>query len=178
VRRATKEEAFADMAKRFGSVTSPRGCVMCALARGERDRALVVREEEHAVVVLDRYAASRGHLLVVVRPHVERVADLRLPHHLEIQRTVWQANVLVEQVLRPRRVYSATLGSSSPAGAAPNTPSLATSFPHLHVHVVPVHEDGEDARPAVVFSWSASLWLYEDAEAETLASELRAAWPT
>lgn len=52
------------------------------------------------------------------------------------------------------------------------------SFPHFHVHVLPVYETGDGARPAHVFSWSAGVLVYEDAEAGELARTLRAAWPS
>jgi hypothetical protein len=45
------------------------------------------------------------------------------------------------------------------------------------VHVLPLYETGEGARPAHVFSWSAGVLVYEDEEARDLAARLRAAWP-
>ena len=47
----------------------------------------------------------------------------------------------------------------------------------LHVHVIPIHEEGESAPPAAAFSWTAGVWLYDPGEAEQLAQELRAGWP-
>jgi diadenosine tetraphosphate (Ap4A) HIT family hydrolase len=109
---------------------------------------------------------------VVVRGHVERITDLPLATHLEVQRIVWEANMTLEKVFTPRRIYTATLGSPSSASLDPP----AMSFPHLHVHVIPIHEDGESARPAAVFSWTAGVWLYDEGEAEELARMLHAAW--
>lgn len=172
MRRVSKDEALADMAAR-GFVRAASGrCQMCDLAIRGSDPSLRVHEDEHAVVVLDRYASTRGNLMVVARRHVERVTELPLSTHLEVQRLVFEANVTLEEVFAPRRIYTATLGSPS----APATDPPAMSFPHLHVHVIPVHEDGETARPAVVFSWSAGLWLYDEGEAEQIARDLRAAW--
>jgi diadenosine tetraphosphate (Ap4A) HIT family hydrolase len=180
MRRVSKEEALADMAARgFDRAARDDRCAMCELARSTddsratRDTSLRVREDEHAVVMLDRYASTRGNLLVVVRRHVERITELPLATHLEVQRLVFEANVTLEKVFTPRRIYTATFGSPS----APATDAPAMSFPHLHVHVVPVHEDGESARPAVVFSWTAGVWMYDEGEAEQIARDLRAAWP-
>jgi diadenosine tetraphosphate (Ap4A) HIT family hydrolase len=172
MRRVSKDEAVADMVARGYDRAASGRCAMCDLASDAGDRSVVVRDDEHAVVVLDRYASTRGNLLVVLRSHVERITDLPLATHLEIQRIVWEANATLEKVFAPRRIYTATLGSpSSPALDPP-----AMSFPHLHVHVIPIHEDGESARPAAVFSWSAGVWLYDEGEAEALAGDLRAAW--
>jgi diadenosine tetraphosphate (Ap4A) HIT family hydrolase len=175
MRRVSKEEALADMAARGFDRAARNGCAMCELATSgddPRGGSLRVREDEHAVVVVDRYASTRGNLLVVLRKHVERITDLPLATHLEVQRLVFEAHATLERLLSPRRIYTATLGSPS----APATDPPAMSFPHLHVHVIPVHDDGESARPAVVFSWSAGVWLYDEGEAEQIAGDLRAAW--
>jgi diadenosine tetraphosphate (Ap4A) HIT family hydrolase len=50
------------------------------------------------------------------------------------------------------------------------------SFPHFHIHVLPVYDTDARARPAHVLSWSAGVLVYEDAEAAALAERLRAAW--
>ena len=49
---------------------------------------------------------------------------------------------------------------------------LPTSYAHAHVHVVPVDEVDERARPAAVFSWSSGVVVYEPDEGEALAAEL------
>ena len=174
MRRVSKEEALADMAAHGFDRAAMGPCAMCALAKGTTDTSMRIREDEHAVVLLDRYASTRGDLLLVMRRHVERMTELPLAVHLDVQRLVFEANLALEAVFRPRRIYTATLGS--PSSLAPDAPTM--SFPHLHVHVIPIHEDGESARPAAVFSWTAGVWLYEDGEADAVVRELRAAWPT
>ena len=174
MRRVSKEEAQADMAARGFDRAAAGGCVMCALSSGTADPALRIREDEHAVVVLDRYASTRGNLLVVARRHVERMTELPIAVHLAMQRLVFEANVALEAIFSPRRIYTATLGSPS----AMETDPPAMSFPHLHVHVVPIHEDGESARPAAIFSWTAGVGLYDEDEADAIVRDLRAAWPT
>lgn len=173
MRRVSKEEAQADLTARGFDRAAAGSCVMCALASGAADPSLRIREDEHAVVMLDRYASTRGNLLVLARRHVERMTELPLSVHLDLQRLVFEANLVLEAVFRPRRIYTATLGSPSAMAMAPP----AMSFPHLHVHVVPIHEDGESARPAAIFSWTAGIWLYDETEADAIVHDLRAAWP-
>ncbi|MNC96194.1 hypothetical protein D3C83_134980 [compost metagenome] len=69
--------------------------------------------------------------------------------------------------MQPKRVYVAALGASTP---------LSTSYPHYHLHVVPIDTDGEDARPARVFSWSSGIVEYEPTEAPKLIARLQEAW--
>lgn len=161
------------MAARGFERAAAGSCVMCALATGTADPALRIREDEHAVVVLDRYASTRGNLLVLARRHVERMTELPIAVHLDMQRLVFEANVALEAVFSPRRIYTATLGS--PSAMATDPPAM--SFAHLHVHVVPIHEDGDSARPAAIFSWTAGIGLYDEGEAAVIVSDLRAAWP-
>jgi hypothetical protein len=52
------------------------------------------------------------------------------------------------------------------------------SFPHYHLHVIPIYEDDERARPARVLSWTSGVVVYEDDEAASLVSDLVRAWPT
>ncbi|MDB4990122.1 MAG: hypothetical protein JWN04_5300 [Myxococcaceae bacterium] len=126
-------------------------------------------ETRHGVVLLNRFAQRRGHLMVWSRAHVEHLHELPWSSYAELQRLVYEANLALQQVLEPLRVYSATLGSAS---------SLPMSYPHLHVHVIPVHESDERARPARVLSWSEGVVLYDADEASALVRELRASWPS
>ena len=144
-----------------------QGCVMCALARGDDDATVICRTPL-ATVVLDRFASTRGHLLVVLNDHHEQLMRLEWRLYEAVQRLAWEASRAIERVLDPCRVYVAALGSPS---------QLAKSYPHLHLHVVPIFEDGESARPARVFSWTQGVLIYEPHEARTLAAELASNWP-
>jgi len=144
-----------------------QGCVMCALVE-RRDRTLTLQENESGVVLLDRFGSRPGHLLVVSRKHVESVSDFRWQEFSELQRLGFDACRVLERTLGPKRVYMAALGAST---------ALSTSFPHYHLHVVPIHDDDERARPAQVFSWSSGIVVYEGTEAPELVATLRRAWP-
>jgi diadenosine tetraphosphate (Ap4A) HIT family hydrolase len=139
------------------------GCVMCRLASPEHARDWIA-QSAHGVVVLDGYGATRGHLLVISRQHIERGSDLDWPVFSDLQRLVWQASRALQAELSPARVYVASLGAIRP---------LPMSFPHHHTHVVPIYETDERARPANVFSWSSGVVRYGQAEAEQLCTRLR-----
>ena len=141
-----------------------RGCVMCAIASGEHDPELVVQRSDAGVIVVDRFAATRGHVMVVLPEHVEHVARLEWERYAALQRLAWEAARALDVLLKPRRIFVAALGASA---------LLSKTFPHLHLHVVPVYEDGEQSRPANVFSWSHGVWVYEEGEGAALASDLR-----
>ncbi len=143
-----------------------RGCLLCALCR-RRDQAWIVHENPAGVVLLDRFGNRCGHLLIVAKRHVESATGFDWPEFSELQRLSFEACRVLEQTLQPKRVYVAALGASTP---------LSTSYPHYHLHVVPIDTDGEDARPARVFSWSSGIVEYTLEEAREITAKLQAAW--
>jgi diadenosine tetraphosphate (Ap4A) HIT family hydrolase len=144
------------------------GCVMCALVRRAPESPERLAENAHGVVMLDRFGSRPGHALVISKRHVVGTTDLGWPAYSELQRLAYGACAAVERALAPARTFVAVLGASE---------QLPMSFPHFHIHVLPVFETDERARPAHVFSWSSGVLVYEDDEARALAERLRAAWP-
>lgn len=142
-------------------------CMMCALAE-RRDAELVVMDQPAGTVVLDRFGNRAGHLLVISKRHVEHTIELSWPEYGELQRLAYEACHALTLVFQPKRVFVAALGSSAP---------LPMTFSHFHLHVVPVLEDDERARPARVFSWTEGVVTYDPEQARKLVSDLQRAWP-
>lgn len=168
MRLLSKSEAIEALREHQGRLLrSEHECVMCALvARG--DGLPSIQENEHGIVRLDRFGSRPGHLLVISRRHVERFTELPFSVYSELQRLAFDACRALERLLAPKRVFVAALGTSNP---------LLMSYPHYHLHVVPVCEDDERGRPAAVFSWSEGVLLYEAEEAAEFIAATRAAWP-
>lgn len=158
---AIVERERAAIEARFG------GCAMCAAIADPAGRH-VLAQDDVAVCVLDRFAARPGHVVVILRRHCESIAEMPFEEYAAVQRLAWEAARALTAVMAPRRVYVASLGA---------TARIATSFPHHHVHVIPLTDGGERDRPAEVLTWSRGVHLYEPGEAERFAEELRAAWP-
>lgn len=142
----------------------PGDCVMCAVY--ERARSDRVIENADGVVVLDRFGSRRGHLLVISRAHVEGASELGWERYASLQKLAFDATLALETACDPARVFVAALGSSEP---------IATSYPHYHIHVVPIARHDDDARPARVFSWSAGIVQYEEDERCELIDTLKRA---
>ncbi len=160
MKRLPKEAALADAQARGQG----GGCLGCELVRDAEPLAT----SEHAVVVLDRYAARPGHVLVLLRRHEENLAALPWPEYADLQHLAWKTCRALDQVLAPRRIYVAALGSAE---------RLATSFPHLHLHVIPLSDGGESDRPAGVLTWAFGMYVFEDADEEaSLRQRLQAAF--
>lgn len=155
--------------EREALLTEDHDCLLCALVRRAVARSDVIAENEQGVVLLDRFGSREGHLIIVSRRHVEKTTALAFAEYVELQRLAYEACVAIERCLAPLRTFVAVLGASDP---------VPMSFPHFHIHVLPVYEAGEAARPANVLSWTTSgVLVYEDSEARALVARLREAWP-
>jgi histidine triad (HIT) family protein len=164
----TKDEALERLAEqRRQLLGGEAGCVMCALAR-EASSLPPVAESQYAVVRLNRLACKYGHLLVIPRVHVERLSQVPWEVFSDVQRLTWEAACSIDSCLEPPRVFAASLGA---------TVDLSMTYAHYHVHIIPVPETDERARPARVLSWSEGVVVYEDDEALELCRRLREAWP-
>jgi len=142
------------------------GCVMCKLASGGADVTFIAESRE-AVVLLDRFACRSGHLLVIPRAHVERLSQLPFELFADVQRLTFEAARVIDRCFAPARVFTASLGAAV---------ELPMTYSHYHMHVIPVYETDERARPARVLSWSEGVVVYDDDEARRMSEQLRAAW--
>ncbi|MFO0591221.1 MAG: HIT family protein [Polyangiaceae bacterium] len=134
----------------------------------EAIRASVLAEDDVAIAMLDRFAARPGHSVVVLRRHVESIAELPWDEYAAVQRLAWETARALTAALSPVRVYVAALGA---------TRRIPMSFPHHHVHVIPLTDGGEIDRPASVLTWSHGVHVFEPGEMEGFAERVRAAWP-
>jgi diadenosine tetraphosphate (Ap4A) HIT family hydrolase len=160
VKRLAKADALAQIASERGT-----GCTMCALASADDAGALAANA--HAVAILDRYAARPGHALVILRRHEEQLAALARDEHAALHDLGWQVARAIDRALAPKRIYVAALGSAA---------ARSTSFPHVHLHVVPLADGGDADRPAEVFTWERGIYVFDDAaEERALVTSLRAA---
>ncbi|MBX3161137.1 MAG: HIT domain-containing protein [Deltaproteobacteria bacterium] len=150
---------------RVAAANDAPACRMCALVRD----AEPIAATDEAVAILDAFATRPGHILVLLRRHEERLAHLAWPEYQALQHLAWRTCRALEAALAPRRIYVASLGSAEP---------LATSFPHVHLHVVPLADGGEADRPASVFTWAHGMYVFESAgEEAALRARLVAALP-
>ena len=121
---------------RFDYVTrsgAPKECIFCfgPLNEAERRKRLVVYDHPQAVVMLNRYPYSNGHLMVAPRRHIASPELLsRDERNLVGDLIAMAVKVLRPQVKAAGFNLGANLGRSAGAGFAD----------HLHWHVVPRYE--------------------------------------
>ena len=120
------------------AATAP-SCFLCeGLSQNQDADNLIAWRGEHAVVVLNRYPYSNGHLLIAPRAHVATLQGLEGRGLVEPVETIrWMTSIL-DRMLRPHG-YNIGLNQGKAAGAG--LPG------HLHWHVVPRWEGDVNFMP-------------------------------
>ena len=118
-------------------------CVFCVDDRSpaeELDQRLVVHRAPRAIVMLNRYPFSAGHLLVIPRAHVSDLEDLETEDHRALFDLVRESVVRLKRAVRCEGVnVGLNLGTAAGAGIAE----------HLHVHAVPRWNGDTNFMPVV-----------------------------
>lgn len=159
-----REEAIA----RILAETPETRCSLCALLGpdGVASGSRLLARGAHTSVVLNRYPRQWGHVLVVWHRHVTTFESSSDAEWDEASRYALRAARVVERTLHPARCYVASLGTSEP--------DVPTSFPHLHLHVLPVYDPRE--RPSTVLTWEPGVYEASEPEWDSLERSLKRAW--
>lgn len=114
----------------------------CALCQAATTRPL--RWEGDAVVAFnDHYPSATGHVLVVPRRHVARLAELLTTERDEM----WGAAMtLIDDLSRDHSSSGFTVGVNDGSAAG-------QTVPHVHLHVIP-RTDGDTANPRGGIRWA------------------------
>ncbi|MGC8464780.1 MAG: HIT family protein [Acidimicrobiales bacterium] len=111
--------------------TDSRPCVLCEIVRGGEasdDDLMIVHRAAHALVVLNIYPYTAGHVMVVPHTHGAKLSDLDEATRLECGELVELAVRALEVAYHPEGFnVGMNLGRAGGAGFAD----------HLHTHVVP-----------------------------------------
>jgi ATP adenylyltransferase len=141
------------------------GCVFCDEAGGSIDPAvsLLVHRGDDAIVLLNKYPYSSGHLMVAPRRHLGEISELADSEALEIHRHAAAAVDTLRAVYGPDGFNLGwNLGRIAGAGIAD----------HVHLHVVPRWSGDTNFMPVL-----ADVKVIPEHLLET-RDRLRAAWAT
>ena len=103
-------------------------CVFCVAQQSPEAGALIVHQGPTVFVILNLFPYNSGHLMVVPRRHLARLADLRHEELIEMAALTQVAERALTEVYRPQGInVGMNLGKPAGAGVAD----------HLHTHLVP-----------------------------------------
>ena len=89
--------------------------------------AVIVREDDRLLAIMDLFPATRGHILVVPKQHIENIYLMPLGLGAHIMATAIAVAKTVKQQLSPAGL---NLIQSNEAKAG-------QTIPHFHLHIVP-----------------------------------------
>jgi ATP adenylyltransferase len=128
-------------ASREAASKARASCLFCRVGRTNADRRdLVLARRPHALLMLNRYPYASGHLMVAVKRHAARFAELEAAERSDLLDLVALAERALEQEYRPHGVnYGMNFGRVAGAG-----------FPgHLHLHLVPRWDGDTNFMPVI-----------------------------
>ena len=113
-----------------GEMHDQEACFLCAAGKvhGADLGSLVVHSTSHAVVLLNRFPYSSGHIMVVPRRHVASLSGLTEDEYLDVMALLRRATVAIDATYAP---HGCNVGLNIGAAAGAGVPD------HLHIHVVP-----------------------------------------
>ena len=103
---------------------SDEGCTFCAIVE-KVESALVVFENSHAVVFMDKHPINPGHVLVIPKTHIKSFYELAENNFVELMLVVRRIAAVINDTFQPRKVGM-----------------LAAGFDvaHAHIHVLPMYD--------------------------------------
>ncbi len=105
------------------------GCIFCnALAKEDNAQNLVVHRGRRALVMVNLYPYTNGHLMVASVDHKPSLEDLDPETRAEMMELVSQAMVTLKKVYNPQAF---NLGANIGRAAGAGVPD------HVHLHIVP-----------------------------------------
>ena len=104
-------------------------CIFCRINRGEIP-SIVIYENEEFRVMLDRFPASKGHVLIIPKKHVDNIYDLE-PE---------SAGRLFELATRFAPIIKRAFGNEGLNIIQNNGKAAGQTVPHYHLHMIPRYE--------------------------------------
>lgn len=105
-------------------------CVFCRINRGEIPSTTIYENEEFRVM-LDRFPASKGHILILPKKHVEDIYDLEP----ESAGRLFQLATMFASIIK--RAF----GNDGLNIIQNNGKAAGQTVPHYHLHMIPRYEN-------------------------------------
>ena len=105
------------------------GCIFCVFPKEDDDRKYrILARGEHAVVIMNTFPYSNGHLMIVPYRHTGDFSELTDAESLEIMQLTQRSMRVLKQAMNPD-AFNIGVNQGVAAGAG-----IAD---HIHVHLVP-----------------------------------------
>ena len=105
-------------------------CVFCRINRGEIPSTTIYENEEFRVM-LDRFPASKGHILILPKKHIEDIYDLEP----ESAGRLFQLATMFSTIIKR------TFANDGLNIIQNNGKAAGQTVPHYHLHMIPRYEN-------------------------------------
>jgi ATP adenylyltransferase len=146
-----------------GNADEQKGCFFCAALTGTDEEGLIVHRSERALVLLNKFPYSSGHLLVAPVRHTGAFAELEDDEALEVHHLASRGLAALDATYSPEG-YNLGWNLGRVAGAG--------VLDHVHLHVVPRWGGDTNFMPVL-----ADVKVLPEHLAQT-RRRLAAAWPS
>lgn len=115
--------------KYISKETREAGCVFCnALAKTDGPGNLIVARGEHALIILNKFPYTSGHMMVVPFDHKAELEELDAATRAELMELSTKCIGVLKRTYRP---HAFNLGANIGEAAGAGMPG------HFHIHIVP-----------------------------------------
>lgn len=116
-----------------------KGCIFCFDPTEDRERFVLFRDRQ-ALVMLNKYPYTNGHIMVVPVAHVARPQDLASAAFAALAARLRRSVQILEKTLRPHGMnVGMNLGAVAGAGVED----------HIHFHIVPRWNGDHNFMPVI-----------------------------
>jgi histidine triad (HIT) family protein len=136
-------------------------CLLCKIAKHDAP-AVIVREDNDLMVIMDLYPATRGHMLVFPRTHIENIYSMPEEKGARIMAAAIAMAKIIKRELHPDGLN--LVQSNEIAGGQTTM--------HFHLHIVPRYQNDQ-----VRFSFGHGRIPADINELKNLASLIRSKLP-
>lgn len=105
-------------------------CIFCKIISGELASATIYENDEFKVI-LDRFPANEGHVLILTKPHVSDIFEL----DPDVGARLFRLAVQIAGVMKK------TLGFAHMNVLQNNGILAGQTVPHFHLHLIPRYEN-------------------------------------
>ena len=107
-------------------------CIFCKIIAGDIPSATIYENDEFKVI-LDRFPASEGHVLVMPKEHCANLFEIDEE----------KAGRLFSLAVKVAKIMKSTIGFENMNLVQNNGPVAGQTVNHLHVHLIPRYEGDE-----------------------------------
>jgi len=122
------DRIYAPWRSKYFSLEKGKGCLFCEIQKEEDEKVGILKRGENWFIILNSFPYTSGHVMVVAKRHIDRLAELTEEEANELITLLKLCEKAIDGAYKPDGInIGVNRGSSAGAGIVG----------HLHFHMVP-----------------------------------------